>query len=143
MCAWPLMSCHGGNVLHLPGTGQTSSFFFNGTEGEALIQLWSDGTQRTVSALKQQEAGHRASCGSDLTKLGQGMPWRTIQDEFGKFKGIDHEGRVHQGTPYVVEPDATARTVFIASMMHAHLQHPMLNEKPDVTCPSDAQDNER
>ena len=35
---------------------------------------------------------------------------RTIQDEFGKFKWI---------TPYAVEPDATARTVFIASMMHA------------------------
>ena len=69
----------------------------------------------------------------------------TIQDEFGKFKWIDHEGRVYQGTPHSVEPDAIARTVFIASMMHgiAHMQHPVLNEKPDVTCPSDAQDNER
>ena len=60
------------------------------------------------------------------------MPWRTIQDEFGKFKWIDHEGRVYQGTPFAVEPDATAKTVFIASMMHAQ-------EKPDVTCPSECE----
>ena len=56
---------------------------------------------------------------------------------------IDHEGRVYQGIPYAVEPDATASTVFIASMMHARVQHPVLSEKPDVTCPSDVQDNER
>ena len=44
---------------------------------------------------------------------------------------------------FAVKPDATAKTVFIASMMHAQTQHPMLNEKPDVTCPSDVQDSER
>ena len=71
------------------------------------------------------------------------MPWGTIQDEFGKLKWIDHEGRVYQGAPYAVEPDATPRTAFIASMVHAYMQHPVLNEKPDVTCPFDAQDSER
>ena len=80
---------------------------------------------------------------TDLIKLEQGMPWRTIKDEFGKFKRMDYEGRVYQGTPFAVEPDATAKTVFIASMMHAQTQHPVLNEKPDVTCPSDVQDSER
>ena len=71
------------------------------------------------------------------------MPWRTIKDEFGKFKWIDHEGRVYQGTPYVVEPDATAKTVLIASMIYAQMHSPVLQDKPDVTCPSDVQDSER
>ena len=77
---------------------------------------------------------------TDLDKLEQGMPWRTIKDEFGKFKRITHEARVYQGSPFAVEPDATTK-VFIASMMHAHKQHPTLSEKPDVTCPSDVQNN--
>ena len=80
---------------------------------------------------------------TDLSKLEQDMPSRNIQDEFGKFRWIDHEGRGYQGTPYSVEPDATSKTAFITSMTHAHMQHPMLSEKPDVTCPSDAQDNAR
>ena len=71
------------------------------------------------------------------------MPWRTVQDEFGKIRWIDHEGRMYQGTPYAVEPDANARMVFIASMMHAHMQKPTLSEKPDVTCPDDAVDTDR
>ena len=28
---------------------------------------------------------------TDLSKLEQGMPWRSIKDEFGKSKWIDHE----------------------------------------------------
>ena len=35
---------------------------------------------------------------TDLNKLEKGMPWRTIKDEFGKFKWIDHEGRAYSGT---------------------------------------------
>ena len=42
---------------------------------------------------------------SDLTELEKGMPWTTVQDEFGKYRWIDHEGRMYQGTPYAVEPD--------------------------------------
>ena len=34
---------------------------------------------------------------------------RTIQDEFDKYKWIDNEGRVYQGTPYAVEPGAGAK----------------------------------
>ena len=70
------------------------------------------------------------------------MPWRTIKDKFGKFKWTDHEGRVYQGTPFAFEPDATVKTVFIAIVMHAQMQHQVLSEKPDVTCPSDVQDSE-
>ena len=33
---------------------------------------------------------------TDLNELEKVMPWRTIQDEFGKFKWIDHEGRTYQ-----------------------------------------------
>ena len=33
--------------------------------------------------------------------------------------------------------------VFIASMMHARVQQPVLSEKPDVTCPSDVPDSDR
>ena len=51
--------------------------------------------------------------------------------------------RLYQGTPFAVEPDATEKTVCIANMMHAQMHHPMLSEKPDVTCPSDVQDSER
>ena len=50
---------------------------------------------------------------------------------------------MYQGTPYAVEPDASARMVFIASMMHAHVQMPMLSEKPDVACPPGVADSER
>ena len=27
-------------------------------------------------------------------ELEKGMPWRTIQDEFGKFKWVDHAGHI-------------------------------------------------
>ena len=80
---------------------------------------------------------------SGLNDLEKGMPWRILQDEFGKFRWNDHEGRMYQGTPYSVEPDATAKMLFVASMMHAHLQKPTLDEKPDVTCPNDTMDNDR
>ena len=79
----------------------------------------------------------------DLNDLEKGMPWRTVQDEFGKFSWIDHEGRMYQGTPYAIEPDASARTVFIASMMHAYMQKPTLSKKPDMTCPDDEVDTDR
>ena len=69
------------------------------------------------------------------------MPWRAFQDEFGKFCWIDHEGRIYQGTPYAVEPGASARMVFLASMMHAQMQKPSC-EQPDATCPDDAVDTD-
>ena len=80
---------------------------------------------------------------TDLNELETGMPLRTIQDEFGKFKWVDHEGRTYQGTPFSVEPDATAKHIFVASMMHASMRTPKLSDIPDVTCPSDFPDSER
>ena len=71
---------------------------------------------------------------TDLNDLDKGMPWRTIQDEFGKFKWVDHAGRVYQGTPCPVEPDATAKHIFVASMMHTSMRSPTLSDTPDVTC---------
>ena len=62
----------------------------------------------------------------DLTNLEKGIPWRTVQDEFGKYRCIDHEGRTYQGTPYAVEEDPTAK--------------PNIT-KPDVTFPEDIVDN--
>ena len=61
------------------------------------------------------------------------------RDEFGKFKRVDHAGCVYQGTPYSVEPDATAKHIFVASMMHTSMRSPMLRDTPDVTSPSDFQ----
>ena len=71
------------------------------------------------------------------------MPCRTIQDEFGKFKWVDHTGRIYQGTPFSVEPDVTSKHIFVASMMHTSMRSPVLRDKPDVTCPSDFPDSER
>ena len=33
------------------------------------------------------------------------IPWRSIQDELGKFKWLDLKGKIYSGTPYSVEPD--------------------------------------
>ena len=71
------------------------------------------------------------------------MPWRTIQDEFGKFKWVDHAGRIYQGTPFSIEPDATSKHIFVASMMHTYVRSPVLRDTPDVTCPSDFPDSDR
>ena len=71
------------------------------------------------------------------------MPWRTFQDDFGKFKWVDHAGRIYHGTPFSVEPDVTSKHILIASMMHASLCPPVLKDKPDMTCPSDFPDTEK
>ena len=61
----------------------------------------------------------------------------SIQDELGKFKWLDHKGKIYQGTPYSVEPDVTSKQMFVASMMHSSNHSPVLSDVPDVTCPSD------
>ena len=80
---------------------------------------------------------------TDLNELEKGMPWRTIQDEFGTFKWVDQAGRTYQGTPFSVEPDVTSKHIFVASMMHTSMRSPVLRDKPDVTCPSHFPDSER
>ena len=69
------------------------------------------------------------------------------RDEFGKFKRVDHAGCVYQGTPYSVEPDATAKHIFVASMMHTSMRSHKLFDHlgsciaelgaADATCPTD------
>ena len=65
------------------------------------------------------------------------MPWRSIRDELGKFKWLDHRGKIYSGIPYSVEPDVNSKQMFVVSMMHASSQAPVLKDVPDVTCPSD------
>ena len=71
------------------------------------------------------------------------MLWRTTQDEFGKFKWVDHAGRIYQGTPFSIEPGITSKHIFVASVTHTSMRSPVLRDKPDVTCPSDFPDSER
>ena len=40
---------------------------------------------------------------STLDDMEKNMPWRSIQDEFRKYKWLDHTGKVYQGTPFLVE----------------------------------------
>ena len=107
------------------------------------IDIWQSGATRTmqdgivVKGLAPEPLDplrYHVNPQCDLNELEKGMPWRAVQDEFSKFCWIDHEGRVYQG--------ANARMVFIASMMHAHMQKPILSEKPHVTCPDDTVDND-
>ena len=44
-------------------------------------------------------ARYRLNPTTDLSELEKGMPWRSIQDEFGKFKWIDHSGRFLSSNP--------------------------------------------
>ena len=116
------------------------------------IDVWQSGTTRIMQdgimvkglgPMLLNPCKYHINPRTDLEKLEKGLLWRTIKDQFGKFKWIDHEGRVHQGIPYAVEPDAAAKTLFIASMMHAQMHSPEPQDEPDVMCPSDVQDSER
>ena len=90
-------------------------------------------------APKRLDSGrYQLTAGPALDDLEKDMPWRSIKDELGKFKWLDHTGKIYQGTPYSVEPDITSKQLFVASMMHSSSQSPLLRDTPDVTCPSDA-----
>ena len=56
---------------------------------------------------------------------------------------VKHEDRICSGTPYSVEPDATAKQIFVANMTHTSTNPPALRDIPDVTCPSDTPESER
>ena len=81
---------------------------------------------------------YQLTAGPALDDLEKNMPWRSIQDELGKFKWLDHTGKIYHGTPVSIEPDITSKQLFVASMMHSSSQSPVLRDTPDVTCPSDA-----
>ena len=132
---------------------QAKSLDDRGSVGYLLdIDVWQSGTTRIMqdgvvikglAPRRLDPCRYHLNPGTDLSELEKGMPWRSIQDEFGKFKWIDHAGRIYQGTPFSVEPDITSKHVFIASMMHTSSRPPVLRDTPDVTCPSDCPDNEK
>ena len=69
---------------------------------------------------------YQLTAGPALDDLEKHMPWRSIQDELGKFKWHDHTGKIYQGTPFSVEPDITSKQLFVASMMHSSSHSPAL-----------------
>ena len=132
---------------------QAKSLDDRGSVGYLLdIDVWQSGTTRVMqdgvvvkglAPKRLDPARYHINPSTDLNELEKGMPWRSIQDEFGKLKWIDPSGRIYQGTPFSVEPDITAKHVFIASMMHTSMRSPRLRDLPDVTCPSDFPDSEK
>ena len=132
---------------------QAKSLDDRGSVGCLLdIDVWQSGTTcimqggvviKGLAPRRLDPRRYHLNPGTDLSELEKGMPWRSIQDEFGKFKWIDHAGRIYQGTPFSVEPDITSKHVFIASMMHTSSRPPVLRDTPDVTRPSDYLDNEK
>ena len=131
---------------------QAKSLDDRGCVGYPLdIDIWQSGTRimqdgvviKGLAPRRLDPVRYHLNPRTDLNELEKEMPWRTIQDEFGKFKWVDHAGRIYQGTPFSVEPDVTSKHIFVASMMHTSMRSPVLREKPDVTCPSDFPDSER
>ena len=130
--------------MEVPWQSASKSLDDRGSVGYLLdIDVWQSGTTRIMqdgklvkglAPKRLDPARYHLNPRTDLDELEKGMPWRTIWDEFGKFKWVDHAGRVYQGTPFSVEPDAT---------MHTSMGTPVLREAPDVTCPSDFPDIER
>ena len=91
------------------------------------IDIWQSGTTRSIqdgvvvkglAPRRLDPVKYHLNPNTDLNELEKGMPWRTIQDEFGKFKWVDHAGRIYHGTPFSVEPDVTSKHILTASMMH-------------------------
>ena len=132
---------------------QAKSLDDRGSVGYLLdIDIWQSGTTRIMqdgvvikglAPRRLDPARYHLNPSADLDELEKGIPWRTIQDEFGKFKWVDHAGRTYQGTPFSVEPDVTSKHIFVASMMHTSMRSPVLHDKPDVTCPSDFPDSDK
>ena len=83
---------------------QAKSLDDRGSVGYLLdIDVWQSGTTRIMQdgvVIKRLAPRRLDPCryhlnpGTDLSELEKGMPWRSIQDEFGKFKWIDHAGRI-------------------------------------------------
>ena len=126
---------------------QAKSLDDRGSVGYLLdVDIWQSGATRIMQdgvvirglAPRRLDPGrYQLTAGPALDDLEKNMPWRSIKDELGKFKWLDHTGKIYQGTPYSVEPDITSKQMFIASMMHSSSQSPVLRDTPDVTCPSD------
>ena len=68
------------------------------------IDIWRSGTARIMqdgvvikgfAPRRLDPARYHLNPYTDLNELEKGMPWRTIQDEFGKFKWVDHAGSIY------------------------------------------------
>ena len=91
---------------------QAKSLGDRGSVGYLLdIDVWQSGTTRIMQdgiAVKGlppkllDPSRYHLNPRTYLNELDKDTPWRTIKDEFGKFKWIDHEGRANQGNPYSV-----------------------------------------
>ena len=127
---------------------QAKSLDDRGSVGYLLdIDIWQSGTTRIMqdgvvikglAPRRLDPCRYQLAASPTLDDLEKNMPWRSIQDEFGKYKWLDHTGKIYQGTPFSVEPDITSKQMFVASMMHSSSQPPVVRDTPDVTCPSDA-----
>ena len=103
---------------------QAKSLDDRGSVGYLLdIDIWQSGTTRIMqdgvvikglAPRRLDPCRYHLNPSTDLKELEKGMPWRSIQDEFGKFKWIDRSGRIYHGTPFSVEPDITSKHIFIA-----------------------------
>ena len=126
---------------------QAKSLDDRGSVGYLLdIDIWQSGNTRIMqdgvvikglAPRRLDPCRYQLTAGPTLDDLEKNMPWRRIQDELGKFKWLDHTGKIYQGTPFSVEPDITSKQLFVASMMHSSSHPLVLKDTPDVTCPSD------
>ena len=115
---------------------QAKSLDDRGSVGYLLVfDIWQSGATRIMQdgvVIKGLAPRHldpsryHLNPSTALDEIEKGMPWRSIQDEFGKLKWIDHSGRVCHGTPFSVEPDITSKHVFVASMMHTSSRSPVM-----------------
>ena len=76
----------------------------------------------------------------DLNELEMGMPWRNTQDELASTNELimntERIKALHMLPNQMLLRKQCSLPVW-------RMQHPVLSEKPDVTCPSDVQDSER
>ena len=127
--------------------GQAKSLDDRGSVGYLLdIDIWQSGSTRILqdgvvikglAPRRLDPSRYQLTASPSRDAPETNMPWRSIQDELGKFKWLDHQGKICSGIPYSVEPDVSSKQMFVASMMHASSQSPVLKDVPDITCPSD------
>ena len=86
---------------------QAKSLDDRGSVGYLLdIDIWQSGSTRIMqdgvvvkglAPKRLDPCRYQLTAGPTLDDLEKNMPWRSIQDEFGKFKRLDHTGKIYQG----------------------------------------------
>ena len=126
---------------------QAKSLDDRGCVGYLLdIDIWQSGTTRIMqdgvvvkglAPRRLDPSRYYINPTTDFNELEKGMPWRSIQDGFGKFKWINHSGRVYHGTPFSVEPDITSRAC-VHCEHDAHIYAISIAPgQAEFACPSD------